>query len=435
MPILVKTEVQPCADKATTELTDDSLTNLQWLQEVKINLTQSETTQSSASSTTSPPYSPVPSTNSEDFNPSDEYYDSSMKHREHGNNNAVIDYKTNPHFKPPYSYATLICMAMKEASLPKMTLSAIYKWITDNFVYYKYADQSWQNSIRHNLSLNKCFVKVPRKKGEPGKGGYWSLVPEYADKLLESQLKKRKMQEQSNNLQAKRARIEKEAKLRYQELYKQRNCSGSISSSESCQDFDEDDNDNLIHIDHNYGMKVKDNSHANARENEAAAGELEAIDESSLDFIEQALTGDFCWNTGMSGEALSESMRVVTQDLMDARRFLFNANSPLFGSFTGHDLGSPFYLSPPPSSDDLSGPVEFTDQPNLTVRGISMRIHNVNGMNLANDGLNVKVEPVSPVSPNNFWDDAIDFTKEPLNFADDGNLSDFSENFSEHFSE
>ncbi|NXT56955.1 FOXJ1 protein, partial [Pluvianellus socialis] len=104
-----------------------------------------------------------------------------------------IDYKTNPHVKPPYSYATLICMAMEASKKPKITLAAIYKWITDNFCYFRHADPTWQNSIRHNLSLNKCFIKVPREKGEPGKGGFWKLDPQYADRLKNGAFKKRKM--------------------------------------------------------------------------------------------------------------------------------------------------------------------------------------------------------------------------------------------------
>ncbi|KAM6111139.1 forkhead box protein J1-B-like [Pterocles gutturalis] len=103
-----------------------------------------------------------------------------------------IDYKTNPHIKPPYSYANLICMAMEASNKPKITLSAIYKWITDNFCYFRHADPTWQNSIRHNLSLNKCFTKVPREKGEPGKGGFWKLDPQYADRLKNGTFKKRR---------------------------------------------------------------------------------------------------------------------------------------------------------------------------------------------------------------------------------------------------
>ncbi|XP_043567079.1 forkhead box protein J1-B isoform X2 [Chiloscyllium plagiosum] len=104
-----------------------------------------------------------------------------------------VDYKTNPHVKPPYSYATLICMAMQASNKSKITLSAIYNWITDNFCYYKHADPSWQNSIRHNLSLNKCFMKVPRQKDEPGKGGFWQIDPQYADMFVNGVFKRRRM--------------------------------------------------------------------------------------------------------------------------------------------------------------------------------------------------------------------------------------------------
>ncbi|XP_023941225.2 forkhead box protein J1-A-like [Bicyclus anynana] len=84
------------------------------------------------------------------------------------------DYQSNSEKKPPYSYSTLICMAMRYNN-DKMTLSAIYSWIRENFKYYRNADPTWQNSIRHNLSLNKVFVKVARSKHEPGKGGFWKL--------------------------------------------------------------------------------------------------------------------------------------------------------------------------------------------------------------------------------------------------------------------
>ncbi|NXM12548.1 FOXJ1 protein, partial [Ploceus nigricollis] len=99
-----------------------------------------------------------------------------------------IDYRSNAH-KPPYSYATLICMAMEASEQPKLTLAAICKWISDNFCYYRRAHPSWQSSIRHNLCINKRFVKVPRQKGEPGRGAFWKLHPQYAEWLESSAFK------------------------------------------------------------------------------------------------------------------------------------------------------------------------------------------------------------------------------------------------------
>ncbi|KAM9843225.1 forkhead box protein J1-A [Aulostomus maculatus] len=111
----------------------------------------------------------------------------------HGHCPDEVDYKTDAHVKPPYSYATLICMAMQASKKSKITLACIYQWITDNFCYYRHADPTWQNSIRHNLSLNKCFIKVPRQKDEPGKGGFWKIDPLYAERLLNGANKKRRL--------------------------------------------------------------------------------------------------------------------------------------------------------------------------------------------------------------------------------------------------
>ncbi|RKP27888.1 hypothetical protein SYNPS1DRAFT_3055, partial [Syncephalis pseudoplumigaleata] len=77
--------------------------------------------------------------------------------------------------KPNLSYRSLISQAIFLSQRGKLTLSSIYKSIAERHPYYRLSEHGWQNSIRHNLTLGECFVRVPREPGEGGKGSYWII--------------------------------------------------------------------------------------------------------------------------------------------------------------------------------------------------------------------------------------------------------------------
>lgn len=102
-----------------------------------------------------------------------------------------IDYAADnaKDLKPPHSYAQLIGMAILSTSEQQMTLNNIYKWIMSNYAFYRFNTGGWQNSIRHNLSLNKAFEKIARRTDEPGKGMKWMIAPKERDNFLSQGMK------------------------------------------------------------------------------------------------------------------------------------------------------------------------------------------------------------------------------------------------------
>ncbi|OXA63720.1 Forkhead box protein F1 [Folsomia candida] len=93
--------------------------------------------------------------------------------------------------KPPYSYIALIVMAIKSSPTKRLTLSEIYQFLQHRFSFFRGQYQGWKNSVRHNLSLNECFIKLPKGLGRPGKGHYWTLDPSSEHMFEEGSFRRR----------------------------------------------------------------------------------------------------------------------------------------------------------------------------------------------------------------------------------------------------
>eukprot|EP00912_Choanoflagellata_sp_UC4_P001039 UC4_evm1s640 len=84
--------------------------------------------------------------------------------------------------KPPFSFPCLIGMALRRAKGKQMAVGEIYEFIISKFPYYATAKAGWKNSVRHNLSLNKFFVKL-EKEDKKIKSSQWTIVSKMSKQL------------------------------------------------------------------------------------------------------------------------------------------------------------------------------------------------------------------------------------------------------------
>ncbi|EEB08016.1 fork head transcription factor Sep1 [Schizosaccharomyces japonicus yFS275] len=104
------------------------------------------------------------------------------------NDSYVLNLPVDDGKKPNCSYATLIALAILCSPEHRLTLSAIYDWISRTFSFYSNCNNGWQNSVRHNLSLNKAFVKIERPRCMPGKGHFWAIRTGHEEYFLRKNL-------------------------------------------------------------------------------------------------------------------------------------------------------------------------------------------------------------------------------------------------------
>ncbi|XP_037659123.1 forkhead box protein H1 [Choloepus didactylus] len=100
------------------------------------------------------------------------------------------------HDKPPYTYLAMIALVIQAAPSRKLKLAQIIRQVQAAFPFFRDDYEGWKDSIRHNLSSNPCFRKVPKDPAKPqAKGNFWavdvSLIPTEALRLQNTALCRR----------------------------------------------------------------------------------------------------------------------------------------------------------------------------------------------------------------------------------------------------
>ncbi|XP_006823662.1 forkhead box protein D3-like [Saccoglossus kowalevskii] len=115
-------------------------------------------------------------------------------HPYHNNTHVAADDINNHQYgadRPPYSFVALINMAIRSHHNQKATLKDIYGYIKSTFPYYRDKNPSWENSIRHNISMNSCFVKIARSIHDQTHGHFWGLSAVWEEMFTDGNYRRR----------------------------------------------------------------------------------------------------------------------------------------------------------------------------------------------------------------------------------------------------
>ena len=157
------------AESCTPATMDNSLTNLNWLPDFRVpsidgkeksidllkqgsELTVSDSASSTGSTTLESeverdecllPLSPIKRC----LNQTAEFEKNPLRFEEDPN-------------KPPFSYTTIIYLAIRSCEKDKVMLSDIYQWIRDHFKYYRIAEPTWQVSEGFHVRPDTCTANT-----------------------------------------------------------------------------------------------------------------------------------------------------------------------------------------------------------------------------------------------------------------------------------
>lgn len=196
-----------------------------------------------------------------------------------------------------------------------------------------------QNSIRHNLSLNKCFVKVARSKNEPGKGGFWKIDPAYADMFVDGVFKRRRG-----------VNTQKPSKK---------------SSSKSCKKSSNKKSRDSLTQD-NEPCATKRFKPVNIKIERQSDEEDELFLEEEIAPFSGGIKEEFSWMTVLTNDEIDENIR----EIADAHGISFETS--LSSTENPSGLATPMCLSPPPSTHSTDKNFQIEPDLDLTIRGIGL---------------------------------------------------------------